>query len=392
MANKTDAHHQSTPANRQSALTPGEEEQIPEQNPYNTPGSIVQLQRSIGNQATQRVMISTGADDRSLQRLKYKKDKFDRFLASLPFVRSMAKGTAVGSGSQRRNIDADTQTVKADDAGSVFSNVEDVSVPVPGGNHTLKGRYYTPKVRGSHRPPGKYKGQTILFLSGSSGSAETYSLPVAKFYCDEEASLLAVNYRGFGESETLDDSGKKKNLTRSDFSDATFNEDAYTIFNWCQANKEPDAGKIIVMGYSLGGPIASRLVAGLSKAGIRVGGLILHSALDSVREQATRGTGDYLGNVGADAAGLTLNTKEWLKQIAQTTGYTDLPLLIISGSGNDEHLDLSTTELEKLAAKLGFTNVFSGEGTGGHFSPGTHLGTPQVNQQVDAFFDKVING
>lgn len=392
MTTKNNPIHKNTPNHQEPAKLPGEEELIAEQNVSSALGNIMQLQHSIGNQATQRVMISTGADDRSLQRLKYKKDKFDRFLASLPFVKKMAKGQTVGSGSDRRMIDKDTETVKNESVGSVFSNVEDVSVPVQGGNHTLKGRYYLPKVRGSHRTPGKYKGQTILFLSGSGGSAETYSLPVAKFYCDEEAKLLAVNYRGFGESETVDDSGKKKNLTRNDFSDATFNEDAFTIFNWCVANKEPDPGKIIVMGYSLGGPIASRLVAGLAKAGIRVGGLILHSALDSVRDQAVRGTGEYLGNVGADAAGLTLNTKQWLQQIADTTGYEDLPLLIVSGSGNEEHLDLSTTELDKLARRLGFTNVFSGEGEGGHLSPATHLGTETVSQQVDAFFNKVING
>ena len=56
---------------------------------------------------------------------------------------------------------------------------------------------------------GAYAGKTVLFLSGSGGSAETYGLQIARYYCVRGADVVAVNYRGFGGS-TVDVKGKQK--------------------------------------------------------------------------------------------------------------------------------------------------------------------------------------
>jgi pimeloyl-ACP methyl ester carboxylesterase len=338
-----------------------------------TPG-VEALQQGAGNRAVAR-LVEGDQGERQLARLKYKNDWFDKALGGL--IKDTALKATYGSDSDRRTIKKSTADVKRDESGT-FSDVQDVTIK--NGVHSLTGRHY--KTR---KKSGPFYGKTIIFLSGSGGTAEDYSLPVAKQYCYEGANMIAVNYRAFGGS-TYQAKGKTKRAGRGDLSERSFLSDALAIFDWTWNNVEPNSKNIIVMGYSLGGPVASMLVDELLQGKVPIGGLIMHSALDSVRAEAVRSAGAYKGNVAADAVGNEMDSKARLRSIAQND--PTLPMMFISGSSADEHLDLNRTGLPGTAQGAGARNVFFGQGTGGHMDTALHF-SDDVTKELHKFAGKV---
>lgn len=333
------------------------------------------LQRTAGNQAVAR-MLQAGSAPRSIQRLKYKQDTFDRALTWA--IGGTAKGMTFGKGSDRRKITQSSEEVAAEQI-SNFSAIDDIVVH--NFEHSLTGRYYR-----TRRQKGAFLGKTILFLSGSGGSAETYSKPIATEYAYRGADLVAVNYRGFGGS-TYKEGAKTKRATRDDLSAETFHSDARAIYDWMTQDQGIDSSSILVLGYSLGGPVAADLVASLAEEGLSVGGLILHSALDSIRAEAVRNTGAYAGNIGADAVGTEMNTGDALLRLADID--PDLPLMIMSGSQKDgDQLDIDTTQLPETARGAGMRNVFEASGPGHHLTPAVHLSS-DVNSKLEEFLAEV---
>jgi pimeloyl-ACP methyl ester carboxylesterase len=204
----------------------------------------------------------------------------------------------------------------------------------------------------------------VLFLSGSGGSAEQYGLDLAKFYCTRGADVVAVNYRGFGgstkDSKTLMGKATTTRIDASDITEDGLYSDAHAIFGWLMGEGvSPD--NTIIHGYSLGGPVAAELTAHLAGKGIRVGGLVLESPMDSVREQAkqaapTRGIGAFM----ADSGGVILDLRQHLRTLAKIDGFQDLAIHFMGGEGSaGDQLGLDVTKVDQDAAKMGFTNISS---------------------------------
>ncbi len=365
---------------------------------------ILALQRSIGNSAVQRLLAQ-----RQLKPLLRKPETQEAPVASRETMRPVQRapraiqrvGGGTGAGllgsipipellggegksireavfgtEQERRSNTGQSTAQLRQQG-VYGNVTDVSVPSTGGN-TLRGRYYEPPPQGEGDAlPGA--GQLVLAFSGSGGSAETYMEPIARKYTGMGSGVLAVNYRGFGQSSArFRAAGKGGTPTES----GLYN-DAYAIFKYARDTLGFAPGDMLVHGFSLGGPVAASLVKTLAKKGIRVRGLVLHSAMPSAREAAGEEAGDMAGSVTEFAVG-KFDTRAKLAKLL--TIYPDLPLHFMSGSrANGDQLALTaglngrTPLLDDVKGmgggpdQGGFTDVSEGRGQGDHLAVGQHM-------------------
>lgn len=268
-----------------------------------------------------------------------------------------------GAEPERRAITINTAKIRQT---GVYGAVDDVAISSTNGN-TLRGRFYhpTPAPNGAARPG---DGVTVLVLSGSGGSSENYTEPIAREYTDLGADVLAVNYRGFGESGTRNRRGVGSSPTQ-----AGVYEDAVAMFNYLRQVKQVQPKDIVVHGYSLGGGVAADLVSELTKQLVRVRGLVLHSAIPSAPEPAQAAAGPLAGALTGALVG-QFDTRTKLARIG--AAYPDLKVHFTSGDAND-HLGIGANDLVQRAAKL-FNpgSVTQDIGKGGHLAVFNHLRSP----------------
>ena len=118
-----------------------------------------------------------------------------------------------------------------------------------------------------------HSGKTVLFLSGSGGTAEDQSSDVARKYASHGADVLAVNYRGFGKSEGVP-------------SENGLLADAQSMLDHLVKEKGIAPEDIIVHAYSLGGPVGAHLSSMSAFAGRPLGGLVLDRPMVSASKSA----------------------------------------------------------------------------------------------------------
>jgi pimeloyl-ACP methyl ester carboxylesterase len=345
---------------------------------------IVMLQRQLGNRAVQRLLAQREAASPKPSPVSAMKHiTVNRSLGSQRRIqrnifhdafRGYARKNIFGKNKERRKIEKDTATVKKD-MKVFFKDVTDISVK--SGAHNLAGRYYKGVDKKDANDGGAYAGKTVLFLSGSGGSAETYGLQIARYYCVRGADVVAVNYRGFGGS-TVDVKGKQKLMDNSQITEQGVYDDSQAIFKHMTDSMGIDPGNVIIHGFSLGGPVAAQLVAHLAGLGIRVGGLVLHSPMDSVREQAkqnapTRGIGAFAANAG----GVTMDLRQHLLALSKIDGFKDLAIHFMSGKdAQGDQLDIDKTAVDVGATGLGFTNTSKTvSNKGDHLNVSEHMKT-----------------
>lgn len=110
----------------------------------------------------------------------------------------------------------------------------------------------------------------LLYLHGQAGSVTAHTLP--QFYARWRAlgvNVLAIDYRGFGESDNRPPS------------EAGVYADARAAYDWLRTTQHVPAGQIILYGHSLGSGVAIELATHVSAAG-----LIVEGALTSVGDMA----------------------------------------------------------------------------------------------------------
>ncbi len=365
-----------TPAASSDAVSELNAQQIRRliQNPAQSPHLMRLAQQQLGNQAVQRLMHQ--AESPSPSRPQSKPQSIQRaaviqqrtgygVMQRNPFkwiknkvkkwIHGQASEATFGGNAERQADPSEAYYNVEEKNPESFSRVNSIDVASgPNGEHKLKGRQYLAKDASK----GAYAGKTILFLAGSSGTAEDYSKDSALYYCKEGANLLAVNYRGFGRSTTSDDKGQNRKMDHTELTDTMLYEDTRAMFNWL-TNNGVAADKVIVHGYSLGGAMAANLVAALAGEGIRVAGLVFHSAIDSARKVAVRSMGKKLGNLGSDNLGSEFDTLAAMQSIATNNPeLLDLPIAAFSGGKDSgDHLDDNETNLSGQMTGMGFSNV-----------------------------------
>lgn len=347
-----------------------------------SPNNILPLQQTLGNQYILR-QINQQAESNSIQR---------GFAADLVF----------GSADDRN----DGTTIADQTIFDFVETQEQVTIDSTD-NMKLNGTWFKFDPSADPTVERDALGKTVLFLSGSGGSAEKYGKEVAMQYLQRGANVLLANYRGFGDSkqEVTDKHGQTQEKDAKPTQQGLY-DDALAMFNWLGAAKGISEGDIIVHGYSLGGAVAANLMAELAEQGVKPAALVMHSAMPSTSEPAKDSAEDMLGilpkkwarGIGKKIAKMSktdFTTDDKFQRLAAV--HPDLPVLFISGDfDSGDHLSDTHTGLSGRAQAEGLNNVSNIDAAGDHFSNARHIIdkkddfnaflqtlTPQQIQQAD---------
>lgn len=129
------------------------------------------------------------------------------------------------------------------------------------------------KIRGWHLQVNKQRGERLVLFFHGNGGHRARRLPWYELFWSINVDVLAMDYRGYGDSEGQP---SEKALT----------EDA--LVSWEYATKtlgyHPD--QIIIVGESLGGGVATKLVSTLCQKGEQPAGLLLVATFSSMLDAA----------------------------------------------------------------------------------------------------------
>lgn len=231
------------------------------------------------------VNIRTDKDGKYIVKRNYSTEGYKGLLKQLPSVLGLGSSPFAKQLSQRLNSDCfqknepvnfgSTPNVAVkffnnalfgdeDDRKSVKSylpkNVESISLDSFAGR--LKGRLYTTGNSADKK--------TVVFIHGSGSSAESQSNSLAATYNQNGYNVLAVNMRGYGNSDGLP-------------SEKGMYSDAQVMFDYVHQTLGVSEGDILIHGYSLGGPVAANLYKHLELSGVKTAGLILDRPMPSMR-------------------------------------------------------------------------------------------------------------
>ncbi|WP_256389454.1 MARTX multifunctional-autoprocessing repeats-in-toxin holotoxin RtxA [Vibrio vulnificus] len=264
-----------------------------------------------------------------------------------------------GEKDARRKIGEITQTL----LDYAVENGESQKVTLKGEAGRLTGYYHQGAVS-SEGETSATSGKVVLFLHGSGSSAEEQASEIRSHYQKQGIDMLAVNLRGYGES---DGGPSEKGLY----------QDARTMFNYLVNDKGIDPSNIIIHGYSMGGPIAADLARYAAQNGQAVSGLLLDRPMPSMTKAITaHEVANPAGIVGAIAKAVNgqFSVEKNLKGLPKET-----PILLLT---DNEGLG---EEGEKLRAKLAIAGYnVTGEQT--------FYGHEASNRLMGQYADQIVSG
>ena len=300
------------------------------------------------------------------------------FLAGLPVLgigglaglagSEFAAQSTFGSGDDRRQINTPTDQLDITNNKSYVANDIAIRGGGFGSKYVLRGRRYDPKP---HLAAGPGQGKAVILFSGSGGPNENQLEPVADFYAKQGTTAFAVNYRGYGGSRDKGAFGGEKNPWLSE--DGLYH-DARRIYKYVNQTGGFAPGDITLHGFSLGGAVASNLAKKLAKKGVQLGGLVLHSSIETAykaayaegEEMGGKAVG-VLGGLGSKLAAGDFSTSAHLKKLVERD--PDLPVHFMSGGYGDQ-LALDQTGLTGIG---GLNNSSSHQAGGDHLTTSSHL-------------------
>lgn len=264
-----------------------------------------------------------------------------------------------GDKEARRKIGEITQTL----LDHAVEKGESQKITLEGEAGRLTGYYHqgTAPSEGETSSP---SGKVVLFLHGSGSSAEEQASAIRNHYQKQGIDMLAVNLRGYGES---DGGPSEKGLY----------QDARTMFNYLVNDKGIDPSNIIIHGYSMGGPIAADLARYAAQNGQAVSGLLLDRPMPSMTKAITaHEVANPAGIVGAIAKAVNgqFSVEKNLEGLPKETSI--LLLTDNEGLGN---------EGEKLRTKL----TASGYNVTGEQ---TFYGHEASNRLMSQYADQIVSG
>ncbi|MBJ6948105.1 MARTX multifunctional-autoprocessing repeats-in-toxin holotoxin RtxA [Vibrio cholerae] len=264
-----------------------------------------------------------------------------------------------GDKDARRKIGEITQTL----LDHAVEKGESQKITLQGEAGRLTGYYHqgTAPSEGETSSP---SGKVVLFLHGSGSSAEEQASAIRNHYQKQGIDMLAVNLRGYGES---DGGPSEKGLY----------QDARTMFNYLVNDKGIDPSNIIIHGYSMGGPIAADLARYAAQNGQAVSGLLLDRPMPSMTKAITaHEVANPAGIVGAIAKVVNgqFSVEKNLEGLPKETSI--LLLTDNEGLGN---------EGEKLRTKL----TASGYNVTGEQ---TFYGHEASNRLMSQYADQIVSG
>ncbi len=220
----------------------------------------------------------------------------------------------------------------------------------------LKGRRYIPA-------PNQDTGKVAIVFSGSEGPSGRYATNIINKYLQAGASVICLDYRGFGNSQSLSRNGEVVNTYPSEQSLYQDGKDMlHYVVDKDKLNVKPE--NVILHGFSLGGAVASKVAADYTqeqqkqaleqgKTAHKLGGIVLHSPIDKMANVATRQKNCVMG-FGGWAFGGGYNTKSHMQRLHRLD--PDIPVHYVSGSKeatddydrpDPDNLDLNVTKLHQ---------------------------------------------
>ncbi|GEM_PF-1358685 len=264
-----------------------------------------------------------------------------------------------GDKEARRKIGEITQTL----LDHAVEQGESQKVTLKGESGRLTGYYHQGAVS-SDTETSATSGKVVLFLHGSGSSSEKQASAIRSHYQKQGIDMLAVNLRGYGES---DGGPSEKGLY----------QDARTMFKYLVNDKGIDPSNIIIHGYSMGGPIAADLARYAVQNGQTVSGLLLDRPMPSMTKAITaHEVANPAGIVGAIAKAVNgqFSVEKNLKGLPKET-----PILLLT---DNEGLG---EEGEKLRAKLAIAGYnVTGEQT--------FYGHEASNRLMGQYADQIVSG
>ncbi|NOJ14427.1 MARTX multifunctional-autoprocessing repeats-in-toxin holotoxin RtxA [Vibrio splendidus] len=264
-----------------------------------------------------------------------------------------------GTKDARRKVGDITQTL----LGLAVEKDESQKVTLKGEAGRLSGYFH----KGAKAPEGeesKGNGKVVLFLHGSGSSSEEQASAIRSHYQKQGIDMLAVNLRGYGES---DGGPSEKGLY----------QDARTMFKYLVNDKGIDPSNIIIHGYSMGGPIAADLARYAAQNGQAVSGLLLDRPMPSMTKAITaHEVANPAGIVGAlsKAVNGQFSVEKNLKGLPK-----DTPIMLLT---DNEGLG---GEGEKLRAKLAVSGFnVTGEQT--------FYGHEASNRLMSQYAEQIVSG
>lgn len=264
-----------------------------------------------------------------------------------------------GDKEARRKIGEITQTL----LDHAVEKGESQKITLQGEAGRLTG-YYHQGTASSEGETSATSSKVVLFLHGSGSSTEEQASAIRNHYQKQGIDMLAVNLRGYGES---DGGPSEKGLY----------QDARTMFNYLVNDKGIDPSHIIIHGYSMGGPIAADLARYADQNGQAVSGLLLDRPMPSMTKAITaHEVANPAGIVGAIAKAVNgqFSVEKNLKGLPKET-----PILLLT---DNEGLG---EEGEKLRAKLAIAGYnVTGEQT--------FYGHEASNRLMGQYADQIVSG
>lgn len=230
-------------------------------------------------------------------------------------------------------------------------------------------------------PTTEPNGKVVLLFSGSGSPAESVIEKISDNYTDAGTTVIVFNYRGFGQSKTLDSNGKQ---IGTPLSEQSVYEDGMEMYKYVRDVMGVSPENITLHGYSLGGAVASHVAANIAEQnklklekGIpvpeskKLGGIVLQSPIESMYAAAKNLTNSsvkaYFGSRGSGE----YNTRENMRRLYQND--PDIPVVYISGTEEShDHLALEVTNLHQ-DPKAPFQNASCSVTDHSHFEPGEML-------------------
>ena len=273
------------------------------------------------------------------------------------------------------------QTVRQDEKASQYpGNFEPIkhTYDAENGNRvSLKGAKYVPE-----HPTGK----VVLVFTGSGSPAASQIGNIKDAYLEAGATVISMDYRGFGNSREYGKDGIDLKKTPNE---QTFNQDARAMYDYVlKSIPGVKPSDIILHGYSMGGPVAAKVAADIAaentkkgaavKEEDRLGGLTLHSPVATSYEVSRNLGYDRLESFKNWLFGGGFNTRAYMRKLHSND--PALPVHYIGG-GSKDYLGLETTGIHR-DPQAKFANSSAYKGNQGHLDKNVSPDDPGLRAMV----------
>ncbi len=262
-----------------------------------------------------------------------------------------------GSQGERATISKESKD-KIDD---LTSNGMAAPVDVVANGRTLKGNFFTAEghnLKDNGGQPDTSR-PLVLLLTGSGGSAEDQGLDTSEFYAKSGASVLSVNYGGYGESDPTTPT------------EESVLQDAHAMLQHA-IDMGYDPANIVIHGYSLGGAVAGKLKESVETGGVKLRGLVLDrpmlSAAHGAESHVSKGIKTLAGQI-------TRKTLGKLSARSAITGSANTDTRIVVTSDEGYFADKADEFRQQL--QTSGQSVTGNRSNKGHFD---HKDSLQANQ------------